>query len=155
MKLSTHVTIEEFEYSDTAIKKGYLNKMNIEQTDNAIALCEAIFEPLRAFKRLPINITSGFRGYQLNKSIKGSASSQHCKGEAMDIKIDAEQFDFIKENLNFDQLIAEFPVGGKPSWVHVSYSRNKEKQRNEVLIAVKQGGKTKYLPYKGNEKLVK
>lgn len=154
MKLSEHVTIAEFEHSETATRKGYNQNMNSEQLESAKQLCENIFEPIRKFRGAPIFISSGFRGLQLNKAIGGATSSQHCKGQAMDIKLTAQEFHVIKDNLDFDQLIAEFPVNGIPSWVHVSYDNNKAKQRNQVLVAVKRNGKTIYLPYKGNEKLV-
>jgi hypothetical protein len=147
MKLSQHVSVAEFEHSNTAVARRLDNRMNSEQKENAVALCKTIFEPLRALRNKPINITSGFRGVALNKAIGGASSSQHCKGQAMDIKIDKEQFNFIKDNLNFDQLIWEFGTDEHPQWVHVSYDKNKAKQRGQVLRAIKVNGKTKYIPY--------
>jgi hypothetical protein len=76
--------------------------------------------------------------------IKGSSTSQHTKGEAMDIKIDAKGFYFIKDKLNFDQLIWEFGNNENPQWVHVSFS---SRNRKQVLKATKQNGKTKYSSY--------
>lgn len=148
MKLSEHVSLSEFEHSETATRKGYNQSMNDEQLESAKQLCEKIFEPLRKFRGAPIFISSGFRGLQLNKAIGGATSSQHCKGQAMDIKINAQEFHVIKDNLDFDQLIWEFGNDSQPQWVHVSYDRFKTKQRNQVLKAVKIGGKTKYLPFK-------
>tara|TARA_R110000803_G_scaffold22170_15_gene55414 strand:+ start:598 stop:1038 length:441 start_codon:yes stop_codon:yes gene_type:complete len=146
MHLSKHVTVEEFEQSNTATRKGINNKMSNEQTNNASRLCINVFEPLReALGNKPIQISSGFRSIALNKRIGGSSTSQHCKGEAMDLKIDSKGFFYIKDNLNFDQLIWEFGTTDQPSWVHVSYSTNNRKQ---VLRAIKSGGKTKYLPFK-------
>jgi zinc D-Ala-D-Ala carboxypeptidase len=146
MHLSKHVTVEEFEQSNTATRKGINNKMSNEQTNNASRLCINVFEPLReALGNKPIQISSGFRSIALNKRIGGSSTSQHCKGEAMDLKIDSKGFFYIKDNLNFDQLIWEFGTTDQPSWVHVSHSTNNRKQ---VLRAIKSGGKTKYLPFK-------
>ena len=147
MKLSEHVSLPEFEHSETATRKGYNNSMNAEQILSAKELCEKIFEPLRKFRGSAINISSGFRGIQLNKAVSGSSSSQHCKGQAMDIKITAQEFHVIKDSLDFDQLIWEFGNDEQPQWVHVSYDRFKTKQRNQVLRAVKVSGKTKYIPF--------
>lgn len=152
MNLSKHVTLAEFIKSNTAQARGISNAMNEDETRKAKLLCEKIFEPLREWKGAPIKISSGFRSKALNKAVNGSSSSQHCKAEAMDLKINVADFNYIRENLPFDQLIFEFPVNGKPSWVHVSYSETRK--RGQVLIAVKKAGKTVYLPYKGNENLI-
>ena len=148
MKLSEHVTISEFEHSEAAIRKGYNQSMNAEQLESAKALCENIFEPIRKFRGAPIFISSGFRGLELNRAISGASGSQHCKGQAMDVKLTAKEFHVIKDNLDFDQLIWEFGNDSQPQWVHVSYDRFKTKQRNQVLKAVKVNGRTKYIPFK-------
>ena len=144
MNLSAHVTLAEFENSPTATTHGINNKMSLSQIESAKLLCENVFEPLRIHLNIPIKISSGFRCVQLNKMIKGSSTSQHTKGEAMDIKIDAKGFHFIKDKLDFDQLIWEFGNDENPQWVHVSYSKRNRKQ---VLKATKQNGKTKYSSY--------
>jgi zinc D-Ala-D-Ala carboxypeptidase len=144
MNLSAHVTLAEFENSPTATTHGINNKMSLSQIESAKLLCENVFEPLRIHLNIPIKISSGYRSPQLNKMIKGSLSSQHCKAEAMDIKIDAKGFHFIKDKLDFDQLIWEFGNDENPQWVHVSYSKRNRKQ---VLKATKQNGKTKYSSY--------
>ena len=144
MNLSAHVTLAEFENSPTATTHGINNKMSASQIESAKLLCENVFEPLRIYLNTPIKISSGFRCVQLNKMIKGSSTSQHTKGEAMDIKIDAKGFHFIKDKLNFDQLIWEFGNDEQPSWVHVSFS---SKNRKQVLKATKKNGKTIYSNY--------
>lgn len=144
MNLSAHVTLAEFENSPTATTHGINNKMSETQIASAKLLCENVFEPLRIYLNTPIQISSGFRCVQLNKMIKGSSTSQHCKGEAMDIKIGAKGFHFIKDKLNFDQLIWEFGNDENPAWVHVSFS---SRNRKQVLKATKQNGKTKYTSY--------
>jgi hypothetical protein len=94
----------------------------------------------------------------LNTAVGGSLSSQHCTGEAIDIDMDGTSitnkqiFDFIKDNLVFDQMIAEFPENGNPAWVHVSYEST-GKQRKQILVAKKVGGATKYIPYKSDADL--
>lgn len=144
MNLSTHVTLKEFQASGIATLRNLNNEMNESQIASAKLLCENVFEPLRIYLNTPIKISSGFRSVKLNKMIKGSSTSQHTKGEAMDIKIDAKGFNFIKEKLDFDQLIWEFGNDENPSWVHVSFSKRNRKQ---VLKATKQNGKTKYSSY--------
>jgi zinc D-Ala-D-Ala carboxypeptidase len=144
MNLSKHVTLEEFQNSPTATTHGIKNEMSLSQIESAKLLCENVFEPLRIHLNTPIAISSGYRSAQLNKMIKGSLSSQHCKGEAIDIKIGAKGFNFIKDKLNFDQLIWEFGNDENPQWVHVSYSK---KNRKQVLKATKRNGKTIYSNY--------
>lgn len=146
MNLSKHVTKSEFELSPTAIRLGLDNQMNEEQTTKAILLCVNVFEPIRAKLGHPIKINSGFRGKSLNKKIGGASSSQHCKGEAMDLDLhDKDVFEWIIKNVNFDQLIAEFPENGKIKWIHISYK--KEGNRKQVLQSVKKHGETIYVPY--------
>jgi len=144
MNLSAHVTLAEFENSPTATTHGINNKMSLSQIESAKLLCENVFEPLRIHLNTPIKISSGYRSPQLNKMIKGSLSSQHCKAEAMDIKIGAKGFNFIKDKLDFDQLIWEFGNDENPAWVHVSFS---SKNRKQVLKATKKNGKTIYSNY--------
>ena len=88
---------------------------------------EKVFEPLRKWVGGPIKINSFFRCYKLNKAIGGSKTSQHMSGQAMDIddtfgcKTNAEMFNYIKDNLDFDQMIWEFGDDDNPDWVHISY----------------------------------
>ena len=144
MNLSKHVTLAEFQDSSTATTHGINNKMNESQIASAKLLCENVFEPLRIHLNTPINISSAYRSVQLNKMIKGAIGSQHTKGEAMDIKVGAKGFNFIKDKLEFDQLIWEFGNDENPQWVHVSYSKINRKQ---VLKATKKNGKTIYSNY--------
>ena len=144
MNLSKHVTLQEFQNSPTATTHGINNQMSATQIESAKLLCENVFEPLRIHLNIPIKISSGFRSVQLNKMIGGSKTSQHTKGEAMDIKVGAKGFHFIKDNLNFDQLIWEFGNDEQPSWIHVSFS---SRNRKQVLKASKKNGKTIYSNY--------
>jgi hypothetical protein len=144
MNLSAHVTLKEFQDSATATLRNLNNEMNESQIASAKLLCENVFEPLRIHLNTPIKISSGYRSPQLNKMIKGSSTSQHCKGEAMDLQIGSKGFNFIKDKLDFDQLIWEFGNDENPSWVHVSYS---SRNRKQVLKATKKNGKTIYSNY--------
>ena len=142
MNLSAHVTLAEFENSPTATTHGINNKMSESQIASAKLLCENVFEPLRLYLNTPIQISSGFRSLQVNKMIGGAKTSQHTKGEAMDLQIGAKGFNFIKDKLEFDQLIWEFGTDKNPEWIHVSYSS--VKNRKKILKAVKVNGRTHY-----------
>jgi len=149
-KISKHISEKEATKSITALRLGIANTPNGTALANMKVLAEKIFEPLRKFVGGPIKINSMFRSEALNKQIGGSSRSQHCQGNAIDIddiygyKTNKEMFDFIKENLDFDQLIYEFGNEENPDWVHVSYV-DKEKNRNKILKAVRDKGKTMYV----------
>jgi uncharacterized protein YcbK (DUF882 family) len=145
--LSKHVTMEEFCYSPTAIKKGINNSMGLIAINKAIQLCENVFEPLRKHLNASIKISSGFRCEQLNKLIGGASGSQHTKGEAFDLELtDRKLFDWILKNLEFDQAIYEFGNDAHANWFHISY--RKGNNRKQALRAIKVAGKTQYIPYK-------
>ena len=151
MKLTKNLSLKEMLKSRTATRLGLSNSPNEEHVKNMQALAENIFQPLRDYFGVPIHISSGYRSEALNKAIGGSKSSQHCKGEAMDIDRDgysqpdnAQIFEYIKNNLDFDQMIWEFGTQQNPEWVHVSHKRD-GKNRAELLVAYKTSyGKTKY-----------
>lgn len=153
MQLSKNLTLAEVIKSDTAKRKGLSNMPTPEHIENFKELAENIFQKIRDHFGAPINISSGYRSAELNKAIGGSLTSQHCKGEAIDIDMDgtsitnAQIFNYIKDNLNFDQLIWEFGTDKNPDWVHVSYN-TKGKQRKQILKALRVNGKTSYAPYK-------
>ena len=155
MQLSKHLSLAEVTRSDSAKRTGISNEPTAEHLENFKLLAEKVFEPIREHFKVPIHISSGYRSLALNKKIGGSLTSQHCSGEAIDIDMDGsasgvtnkQVFDFIKQHLNFDQLIWEFGTASNPDWVHVSYEST-GKQRKQVLRAIKQGGKTAYAPYK-------
>ena len=119
-------------------------------------LIEKIYNPIKnQFKGVYIPITSGYRAPDKNVSVGGSVNSQHTRGEALDIDMGSSKtlkvknsdiFNYIKNNLNFDQLIWEFGTSTEPDWVHVSYSSS-GRQRKDIKKAVKVNGKTQYTPY--------
>ena len=153
MKVSEHVSYKEVTKSNTAIRKGIENIPSGEQMENIKLLCENVFEPLRKHVDGPIAINSLFRSLKLNIAIGGAASSQHCanNGAAMDIDdtygnmSNADMFKFIKDNLDFDQLIWEFGTDENPNWVHVSYKTRDN--RKQILKCSKVKGKTVYSIY--------
>ena len=152
MKLTAHFSLAEFTRSESAKRHGVSNEPTPEHLQNLITLCEKVLEPIR-IKFGPINISSGYRSKTLNHYIGGSLNSQHCEAKAADIDMDGmgsvsntEIFNYIKDSLDFDQMIWEFGDNNKPDWVHVSY--NGAKNRKQILRALKVNGKTVYAPYK-------
>ena len=112
-------------------------------------LAEKVFEPLREWVGGPIKINSFFRCPELNKAIGGSSKSQHCHGQAIDIDdtygkvANSEMYQYIKENLDFDQIIWEFGDDDNPNWVHISYV-SEEDNRRRCLRAYRSNNKTLY-----------
>jgi len=148
--ISKHISYKEGVHSITAIRKGIDNEPNGKQLANMKLVANNVFEPLRVFVNGPIKVNSFFRSPDLNKAIGGSTKSQHCKGQAIDIDdtygkaTNAEMYWWIKENLDFDQMIWEFGSNDNPDWVHVSYV-SPDKNRNRCLKAYRENGKTKYM----------
>ena len=148
-KLSKHVSYHEGVYSRTAQRLGLKNDPSEDHLNNMKLIAEKVFEPFRSYVGGPIKINSFYRGPELNKAIGGSTKSQHCNGQAIDIDdtfkhaTNAEMFNWIRENLNFDQMIWEFGDDKNPAWVHISYV-SEDKNRNRCLKAYKENGKTKY-----------
>lgn len=160
-RISKHISYEESVKSATGIRLGIKNIPNAKEIARMKTIAEKVFEPLREGINKPIAIISFFRSITLNKAVGGSITSQHCAGAvsgkneaAIDIDADLidngitnnDVFNFIKDNLKFDQLIAEFEGddGKSPAWVHVSYA---DVNRKKMLIAHKVAGKTVYSPY--------
>jgi len=149
--ISSHISDKEGVYSITATRLGIDNIPNKKQLVNMELVALKVFEPVREFLGRPIHINSFFRCPKLNKAIGGSTRSQHCKGEAIDLDVtygdnsNAKIFNYIKDNLDFDQLIWEFGDDNNPDWVHVSYIGSIS-NRNRCLKAYRccSSGKTKY-----------
>ena len=149
-KISKHVSYREGVYITTALRLGLNNDPSDDHLQNMKLLSEKIFEPLRMYVGGPIKINSFYRGPELNKAIGGSSKSQHCHGQAMDIDdtygvmSNATMYKWIKENLDYDQMIWEFGDDNNPAWVHVSYV-DPGSNRNRCLKAYREDGKTKYM----------
>ena len=154
MKLSKYVSLSEVTKSDTASRRGISNEPTPEHLENLKTICTEVFDKVREHFGVPIYISSGYRSAALNKAIGGSSTSDHNLGRALDLDQDfrsngitnMDVFKFIKDNLEFDQLIYEFGNSKNPDWVHVGY-RNGE-NRKQILVAYKEGTKTKYKPFK-------
>jgi len=150
MMLSKNLSLVEVMKSATAIKHGIANEPTPEHLQNLKDIAENVFQPIRDHFSMPIAVSSGYRSNALNELIGGSKRSQHCKGQAFDLDADVyggvtnrEIFEYIKNRLDFDQLIWEFGTDNEPAWVHVSYKS--KGNRREVLKAIKVNGHTKYV----------
>jgi hypothetical protein len=125
--ISEHISKKEATFSNTATRKGIDNMPGSEELQNMELIAEKVFEPLRKAANGPIKINSFYRSVELNKAIGGSSKSQHCQGRAIDVDdvygymSNKEMYNYIKNNLDFDQLIWEFGTEDNPDWVHVSY----------------------------------
>lgn len=148
-QLSANFTLKEFTKSDTAIRKGLDNTPTPEVVANLQKLVDNIVQPVRNYYGKSVTVNSGYRAPEVNASVGGSKTSDHCKGQAADIEIvgvaNGDLAQYIVDNYKFTQVILEFYTQGIPDsgWVHVSYDENNLKC--EVLTAVKQDGKTVYL----------
>ena len=139
-RISKHISYAEATFSQTAIRKKIDNTPTKEQLASMVLVAEKCFEPVRNYFRVPIKISSFFRSEKLNIAIGGAKNSQHVKGEAIDIQATGEItnkmiFDYIKNNLEYDQLIWEYGDKNNPAWVHVSYSA--KKNRKQILYVQK------------------
>jgi D-alanyl-D-alanine dipeptidase len=156
MQLSEHLSLNEVTTSGTAKRLGIDNTPTPEHLNNLKLVAENVFEPIRKHFGKPIKVSSGYRSKALNAATPGaSTTSQHSTGEALDLDQDGMTtgvtnkmiFDYIKNNLNFDQLIYEFGTDSNPDWVHVSWEST-GKQRKMILKATRVNGVTKYSPWK-------
>ena len=141
VNISPHITYAEATYSDTAKRLKLDNTPSAEQLLAMQEVATRIFEPLRAHFGLPIHISSFFRSNALNEAVGGSTSSQHKLGEAMDVDCDKyggltnkQIFDWVKDNVEYDQLIWEYGTKDEPAWVHFSYTTKRPNRKQIVTV---------------------
>ena len=148
-RISEHISYKEGIKSNTATRLGIKNTPDDYQITNMVNIGVNVFEPRREYVGGPIRINSFYRCEELNRAIGGSSRSQHCEGRAIDLddtlghKTNAEMYQYIKDNLSFDQLIWEFGDDTNPDWIHVSYVHPDE-NRKRCLRAERINGKTTY-----------
>ncbi len=151
MKLSANFQLSELVKSQVAERKGIPNNPSPAHIDNLKALCVNILQPIRSQFESPVFISSGYRSQELCIAIGSKISSQHAEGKAADLEItnvdNKELAQWIKDNLEFDQLILEFYKEDEPNsgWIHISW--NGEKNRNSVLKAIREENKVIYKPW--------
>lgn len=148
MKLTENFSLAEMVKSETALRQGLDNTPGDAEIANLKRLAENVLQPIREAYKKGVKVNSGFRHPDVNAAVGGSRTSDHCKGMAADIEIpgvaNADLAEWIKDNLEFTQLILEFYTPGIPDsgWVHVSYDPNNLKK--QVMTAMKENGKTVY-----------
>jgi hypothetical protein len=140
MMLGKYFSLEEMTKSQTAIRRGIDNIPSDQELENLVELVKNVLDPIREHFGRPVTVNSGYRGKKLNKAIKGSKNSQHCKGQAADIEIiGISNYDlacWIRDNMDFDQLILEFHNRKVPDsgWVHVSWNSPKKNRKQTLTI---------------------
>jgi zinc D-Ala-D-Ala carboxypeptidase len=150
MNLTKNFTLAEMTKSETALRHDMDNTPGEQEIAALKLLAEKVLQPVRDHFGKGVKVNSGFRHPEVNAKVGGSKTSDHCRGQAADIEIpgvaNADLAEWIKDNLEFRQLILEFYTPGIPDsgWVHVSYVA--EDNKKQVMTAVKKDGKTVYLP---------
>tara|TARA_R110000823_G_scaffold37850_1_gene102431 strand:+ start:93 stop:557 length:465 start_codon:yes stop_codon:yes gene_type:complete len=150
MNLTKNFTLSELTKSETALRKGLDNAPSQDTISALQVLAVHVLQPVRDHYDRSVKVNSGYRSSEVNASVGGSKTSDHCKGQAADIEIvgvaNADLAAYIRDELQFTQLILEFYTPGVPDsgWVHVSYDPDNLKK--QVMTATKRDGKTVYLP---------
>jgi hypothetical protein len=143
------IIIKSLYKSNTAINLGIDNTPDATSMSNLNTLYNSVLRPILDTFSGKVYISSGYRSKALNKALKGALNSDHLYGYAIDldsVNSNKDIFNYIKDNLEFSQLIWEFGDDNQPDWVHVSY--NPTNLKHEVLIGYKDStGKTKYKIY--------
>jgi len=152
MKLSENFTLSEMTKSQTAIRKNIDNTPTDEHIENLKHVAETLLQPIRNHFGKPVTVSSGYRSVNLCEAIGSSSKSQHAKGEAADFEIggvDNQELGlWIRDNIEYDQLILEFYNDGDPNsgWIHCSMVKDRE-PRKSTLKAIKNNGQTQYVPW--------
>jgi zinc D-Ala-D-Ala carboxypeptidase len=149
-QLTKNFSLAEMVKSETALRHGMENNPGPDELNNLLQLCANVLQPIRDHYQKGVKVNSGYRSPDVNAKVGGSRTSDHCRGMAADIEIpgvpNADLATYIRDNLQFTQLILEFYTPGVPDsgWVHVSY--NEQDLKKQVLTATRKEGKTVYLP---------
>tara|TARA_Y100001963_G_scaffold5040_1_gene6592 strand:+ start:45 stop:521 length:477 start_codon:yes stop_codon:yes gene_type:complete len=157
MKLSKNFSLVELTKSQTAERKGIPNDPSPDHQENLRLLCERVLQPVRDHFNHVVSISSAYRSPALSQAIGSSIESQHCKGMAADFELfgipNNEVFNWISQNLMYDQMILEFWNPDEPNsgWLHVSYNPESSENIKENLRAYKdENNKTRYKPILGD-----
>lgn len=153
--ITKNFSLAELSHSNTAVRLGMSNKPSQAIIANLTIAAQKLWQPVRDLLGVPVLINSGYRSADVNVCVGGSKTSAHCHGFAIDFIAprfgsprDIAAF-LVKElkakGIVFDQLILEFPDSSNGGWIHLGYKSFDGRQRNQVLTAVKRGGKTVYL----------
>jgi zinc D-Ala-D-Ala carboxypeptidase len=149
-QLTKNFSLAEMVKSETALRHGMENNPGPDELNNLLTLCANVLQPIRDHYQKGVKVNSGYRSPDVNVRVGGSRNSDHTRGMAADIEIpgvpNAELAAYIRDNLNYTQVLLEFHTPGIPDsgWVHVSYDEKNLKK--QVLTAIRRDGKTVYLP---------
>ena len=149
-QLTRNFSLHELTKSETAMRHDLDNTPGPVEIANLTTLAGKVLQPIRDHFAKGVHVSSGFRHPNVNAKVGSSRTSDHTKGMAADFEIPGvpnyELAEWVKDNLEFTQLILEFYSPGIPDsgWVHVSYDPGNLKK--QVMTAVKKDGKTVYLP---------
>ena len=129
-----YFTIRELSASATARARGIDNTPTASVRASLTALTDNVLDPLRQHYGRPVIVNSGYRCPALNAAVGGAATSQHLRGEAADITATDKRdnrllFDYIRNRLPYDQLIWEKGNNDYPQWIHVSFSRTRNRKQ--------------------------
>ena len=138
MQISRHISYKEATHSPTALRYGITNHPDDTTLAAMRLVAERCFEPAREWYGKPIQINSFYRSFKLNLQLGGSTNSQHMKGEAIDIDTRSRDenrilYEWMRDNLKYDQLIWEYGNDDGPDWIHVSYTKNNRQQTIKIL----------------------
>ena len=157
MQLSKNFSLAEMTKSQTAIRMGMSNNPSEGEVENLRLLCERVLQPVRDHFNHVVSVSSGYRSAALSQAIGSSPDSQHAKGMAADFEIygtpNNEVFNWIKNNLMYDQMILEYWNPDEPNsgWVHVAYNPDSSENIKQNLRAYKdENNKTQYKPMLGD-----
>ena len=146
MMLSNNFSIKELIKSQTAERRDINNNPGADEIYNMKILAEKILQPVRDHYKIPFTVSSGYRCPELSIIIGSSKKSQHCKGQAADFEVPGvsnwDLCHYIKDNLEYDQLILECFTGGNSGWVHCSIAND---PRGELLTFDRKNGYRKGL----------
>lgn len=144
--LTNNFSIQELTKSQTAERRGISNNPGVTEVHYIKILAEKILQPVRDHYKIPFTVSSGYRCPELSIIIGSSRNSQHCKGQAADFEVPTisnwDVCHYIKDNLEFDQLILECFTGGNTGWIHCSIA---DEPRGELLTFDRQNGYRKGL----------
>ena len=132
MQITANFSLDEMTKSQTALRNGINNMPDPIHLHNLHGLCHNILQPVREHFGRPVTVSSGFRSVELCLAIGSSSASQHAKGQAADFEVigidNKEVAEWIRDNLDFDQLILEFYNEGESQsgWIHCSYAGTDE-----------------------------
>lgn len=138
-KLTAEFDLKAMTFSRTAerynIAEQYTPPPDV--VENLKALHEHVIVPLVNALPGDLTATCAYRCTKVNAKVGSKPTSQHPKGMAADLEYRENGVEMNHKiieavnwlELDYDQMIAERIVNGKPSWVHISYNHNHNRKQ--------------------------